>query len=131
MASQNLGKMSRGDTKTVQFTLGAANLPADGVASFEFWFTAKQQVADADLSAQWQKHGAPGNLGAFVIVTQGDPTVPTDAVVTCDILPADTDQLPDYPVALNWDLQVKDANGRITTSASGTLTVVPDITRAE
>lgn len=124
----NLGKMSRGDTKTVQFTLAGANLPANGVTDFEFWFTAKQDVADADLAAQWQKHGTPASLAPFAIVTVGG--LGLDAVVTCDILPADTDTLPDYPVALNWDFQVKDASGRVTTSASGTLTVTPDITRA-
>lgn len=130
--STNLGKMKRGDDKTVQFTLGGAKLPADGVDNFTFWFTAKQQVSDTDVQAQWSKTGAPGNLGDFAIVESGDPATlpPTNAIVTCRLHPSDTEDLPDYDVVLQWDLQVKDAANRITTSDGGTLTVQPDITRA-
>jgi len=129
--STNLGKMKRGDDKTVQFTVDGSKLPVDGLASFTMWFTAKQQVSDLDADAQWEKVGAPGNLGDFTIVAVGDPESfpPTNGVVNCRIRPADTDQLPDYDVVLTWDFQLKDATGLITTSADGTLTVQPDITR--
>lgn len=132
MAKQNLGSMFRGDDKIVQFTLPAANLPSDGVASFSFWFTAKSEVDLPDSGAQFQKLGLPGALGPFTIVTAGNPaaTPPVDAVVNCAIAAADTSSLPDYDVTLTWDLQVRDANGKTSTAASGTLTVQPDVTRA-
>lgn len=132
MASQNLGKMFRGDDKTVQFTLPGATLPSDGVASFSFWFTAKSEVDLPDSAAQFQKMGTPGALGPFTIVTPGNPaaTPPVDAVVNCALAAADTASLPDYDVTLEWDLQVRDGNGKTNTAASGTLTVQPDVTRA-
>lgn len=130
--SINLGKMKRGDDKTVQFTVDGSKLPSDGVASFTFWFTAKQQVSDPDVSAIWEKTGHTGAMGDFTIVAVGNPNSNpvTNAVVNCAIHPADTNALPDYDVVLLWDFQVKDSSNHITTSADGTLTVQPDITRA-
>lgn len=125
--SQNLGKMKRGDTKTVQFTVDGSKLPTAGLTGFQMWFTAKLQVSDSDAVAVIHKVTAD-----FQIKTAGDPNTvpPTNGLVTTTIQPADTSSLPNYDVVLTWDFQLKDGNGNITTSADGTLTVQPDITRA-
>jgi hypothetical protein len=127
--SINLGKMKRGDTKTVQFTVSGATLGASGLTGYTLWFTAKEDVSDADVAAIIERTGSPGP--GFVLVTAGSgPTSPVDAVVTCDIVPADTSGLPDNDVVLTWDFQVESPSGRVTTAADGTLTVQADITRA-
>lgn len=120
MSTANLS-MYRGDTKTLQFTV--SNLPSTGLTGYSFWFTAKEQVSDPDASAVVHKVSAD-----FTVSTPGNDTTP--GVVTCDILPADTSAAPDYDYVLLYDFQVKDSNGRVTTSAVGTLTIHPDRTRA-
>lgn len=118
--STNLS-MFRGDTKLVQITL--SNLTASGLTGYSFWFTVKNDVSDTDAAAVIQKSG-----GDFDVVTTGDATTP--GVVTCKILPGDTDSLPDYQVSLPYDVQVKDSLGNVTTVVTGKLKVSPDTTRA-
>lgn len=120
--STNL-KMVRGDTKVVRVTIDHSTLGAGGVTGFSFWFTAKNDIADADADAVVQK--LPNN---FTVVTEGDAS--TDAVVTCKIVPDDTADLPAFDVPLAYDIQAEDGAGNVTTIASGTLTVSPDVTRA-
>lgn len=120
--STNL-KMTRGDTKVVRVTIDHSTLGVSGVSGYSFWFTAKNDIADADADAVVKK--LPEN---FTVVTAGDAS--TDAVVTCKIIPGDTSDLDDFPVPLSYDIQAEDGAGNVTTIASGTLTVSPDVTRA-
>lgn len=122
MSTVNLS-MKRGDTKTVQFTV--SNLPPTGLTGYTFWFTAKKQISDTDLQAVFEKTSANAD---FTVTTNGSNTV--NGVVTCTINPTDTQNLPDYDVDLLYDFQVKDQSGNVTTSADGTITVSPDVTRA-
>ena len=120
--STNL-KMVRGDTKVVRVTIDHSTLSASGLSGYSFWFTAKNDVSDADAAAVVKKVPADFNT-----VAVGDAS--TDGVVTCKILPADTSSQPDYDVQLPYDVQAEDGAGNVTTIASGFLTVSPDVTRA-
>ena len=121
--STNL-KMTRGDTKVVRVTVSHTTLPPNGLAGYSFWFTAKNDVSDLDTDAVIKKVPAD-----FTTVTVGDDTT-TDGVATCKILPTDTSSLADFPVPLFYDVQAEDGAGNVTTIASGTFTVSPDVTRA-
>ena len=107
--STNLS-MYRGDTKVVQLTI--SGLGASGLTGFKFWFTAKNDYADADAAAVIAKVTAD-----FTVVTNGSDTVP--GVVTVKLLPADTSGLPDYDSQLLYDAQVEDGSGNVTTVATG------------
>lgn len=123
--STNLS-MWRGDTKVVQVTL--SNLTATGLTGFRYWFTAKYDFADADNVAVIQKIGqqaAP--TGDFTTVVIGNAS--TSGVITCQIDPSNTNTLPDYDVQLQYDVQVEDASGHVTTVATGILTVKVDVTK--
>lgn len=114
--------MTRGDSKTLQFTV--SGLPPTGLTGYSFWFTAKNQIADTDVAAVIQKHGAP----PFVVKTTGSDIVA--GVVTCPLAPADTEALPDNVVVLSYDFQLEDSSGNVTTADSGLLTIIPDVTRS-
>jgi hypothetical protein len=112
--------MKRGDTKIVQLTIN--NLPVTGFTGYSAWFTAKNQVSDTDATAVIKKIPVD-----FTTIVVGSDVVA--AVITCKIVPADTNALPDYDVQLAYDAQVEDGSGNVTTVADGTLTVKADITR--
>lgn len=122
MSTTNL-EMKRGDTKTMQFTV--SNLPPTGLTGYKFWLTAKLDISDPDAAAQFQKTSTAGD---FTVPVNGSDT--QAGIVQCTLQPADTSGLPDYDVDLLYDFQVEDQGGAVTTSADGTLTVHPDITRA-
>jgi hypothetical protein len=118
--STNLS-MYRGDTRVVQLTI--SGLGASGLTGFSFWFTAKNDFADADADAVIKK-----TTNDFTVVTVGDAN--TSGVITVKILPADTASLPDYNTNLHYDVQLEDGSGNVTTVATGTLTVKVDVTKA-
>lgn len=122
--STNLS-MWRGDTKVVQVTI--SNLTANGLTGYSYWFTAKSDFADADASAVIHKSGSQATPGDFTTVTLGNAS--TDGVITCQINPSDTSGQPDYDVQLNYDVQVEDSNGKVTTIANGILTIKVDVTK--
>jgi hypothetical protein len=117
--------MYRGDTKVVQVTI--SNLTASGLTGYSYWFTAKNQYSDADLSAVIRKTGSQATPNDFTTVTLGDAV--TSGVITCTINPADTNTLPDYDSQLEYDVQIEDASGHVTTVATGILTVKVDVTK--
>ena len=81
----------------------------------EVWFTVKRKRQDADVDAVIAKS-----------TDQGDITVAGfQATVTIDA--ADTQDLD--PVALYWDVQIVDGDGKVRTVATGRLAVLADITR--
>ncbi len=113
--------MFHGDTPTFSATI--SNLSSSGLAGCELWMTAKRAATDPDSAAVFQKPNA-----SWVIDQTGNASTPGIAHV--QLANADTASLPLYPVALVYDIQLKDASGDIYTIDSGTLTVTPDVTQA-
>jgi hypothetical protein len=101
---------------------GSQPVPTN-VTGWTFWFTVKRYYADPDVLAVSQ---------AITTDSTGNMTI-TDAVngkVTA-ILPAlATLNFPDSPTKLIYDIQGKDGLGKVYTIDSGSITVVPDVTRA-
>lgn len=107
----------RGDTLSFTATVTQSAAPVDLTAA-QVWFTAKHSATDADPGI-FQK-----TIGSGIAVSGTDHNLLT---ITVD--PADTAGL-DAPTTLHWDLQIKEAGGRVTTVAGGTIALAADITRA-
>lgn len=117
--------MYRGDTLDIQIAVTSgvdktgSPKPVD-LTGAKIWMTAKKSVADADGSA------------VFEVTTPVDVVV-TDALggLAEIVVPASlTTSLGDQPVGLYYDIQVRLASGKVQTIEAGTLTVIPDVTRA-
>jgi hypothetical protein len=112
-------RMKRGDSTPFKFQVKDANdVPVD-VTGADFWWTAKDRVADADNVAVIAKTKAGGGI---VVTNQ------TLGQAEVRLVPADTSGFTDNRVLL-WDLQIKDQSGKVQTLDSGKLTVVADVTR--
>lgn len=115
--------MERGDTKELEYTL----LDRDGIPidvsdpDVKIWFTIKRYLSEADSQALWQGTLASGvaAIGAPV-AGKVRVTVPASA----------TSWFPEGIEKLYYDLQVKEADGRLTTREKGLFRVSPDVTRA-
>lgn len=118
--SDNLS-MDKGTTRTVRATI--SNLDASGVAGWDFWFTAKNNLTDDDVDAVIQKVTAD-----FTIVDPGNDTTP--AIVTCEITPIETTGLPDYPTILVYDVKGKKPDTREYKLGGGKLKINPTATKA-
>lgn len=114
--------MYRGDTRYLPFQITDSGGNPLNITGFAIWFTAKRLIADPDPGVFQQTIA-----NAKVVVTNGALGL---GYVRID--PANTATLPDAATDLLWDLQIKStaADTPITTVVRGTLTVVPDITRA-
>lgn len=110
--------MYRGDTRLLDFVITRAGVVVD-LTNATVWFTAKRSLTDADVDAVFQLY-SPSNGVQITGATYGE--------VRVTIPPSATDALTKSE-ALYWDLQVKEANGNISTTASGTLLVKLDVTR--
>lgn len=108
----------RGDTIDLEVIATRDGAPLD-LTGTSIWFTAKRKLKDADENAIAQK-----TLGAGITVTDAEAG---EALVTLD--PADTAALT-KETTLYCDVQVVEASGRVTTVASGTLTIELDVTVA-
>lgn len=112
--------MYRGDTRELVILVNQNGQPVNLDGS-KLWLTAKWYVSDPDNMA----------VIALTSETSGgivfDPLVRGRAVAT--IQPISTRAFPDGPVTLQYDVQMKDVTGKVTTVERGTLTVTPDITR--
>jgi hypothetical protein len=116
----------RGDTIQLPFQVvnRATRGPLD-VTNWTMWFTAKYAVPNPDAQAALaQDNIVDGGLGGIVFT---DPTT-GQGVVTCQ--PIATRGYPDGPVHLEYDMQVQDAEGVITTVELGGMTVLPDVTES-
>ena len=112
-------KLTRGDTKTFEFTVTKERTKAVwNLASHTAWFTAKRKITDLDAEAVFQKTSAAGDI-TFPDAANGRLDVKVE--------PADTSSLTKDEVLL-WDLQIKDASSNVYTVASGTLRVSRDVT---
>jgi hypothetical protein len=106
----------RGDTLTLNFSVTRSGA-AVNLTGATAWFTLKTMLTDADPGV------AQATNGSGVTITtplSGQLTVELPASVTIDIPPGE----------YQWDLQVKEASGRISTAASGQAYVEADVTRA-
>lgn len=113
-------------TKAI-FTVPVQNIPPPNaspysLAGVRIWVTVKNYVPDPDAAAVMDLDNQA--LGGVTIIsaTQGTFSVTGPAQATI--------QFPDSPVPLEFDIQLKTATGEIYTIERGTLTVLPDITRA-
>lgn len=115
--------MERGDTKELEYDLvDGDRLPIDTSAvGVKVWFTIKRYLSDHDLQALWQGTLTSG-IAAVGLASSGKirVTVPADK----------TAGFPEGIEKLYYDLQVKDAAGRIATVEKGLFLVSPDVTRA-
>jgi hypothetical protein len=127
-------QMSRGDT--LLFTLQVLqppplppSTPSDGIqlptniTGYTMWFTVKYYVTQPDSQAVWQSGNVLPLTG--IIFTQ-----PLSGIAQVTMPPIATRRFPDGPVALVYDVQIKDTAGNIFTVESGTITVNPDVTSA-
>lgn len=108
--------VKRGDTIDLEVTAARDGSPVD-LTSADLWCTGKRKLKDADEDAIFQK-----TLGDGIVLI--DPEEGT-ALVTID--PADTAVLTKQTTVYT-DIQMIEASGRVTTIASGTLTVELDAT---
>lgn len=109
--------VTRGDNFGFAGTATLSDSPYD-LASCTLWFTAKNKYTDLDVDAVFQK-----TIGDGITVTN-----PTQGLFTVSVLPADTADVSRVKTILYWDLQLKDADGKIFTIASGNLIINPDVT---
>lgn len=95
-------------------------VPLD-ITGFTIWFTAKGEFPDPDNRSVSQLDNA--SVGGITVLSAnpGKFKVQMPALATRDF--ADSD------VVLQYDIQIEDAGGRVTTIETGTLTVSPDVTR--
>jgi hypothetical protein len=108
------------------FTVPAGQQPPPNSAPVDLtgakiWFTVKNAVNDPDRAAVVSLF-TPSSGVAVLIAAQGTFSVTGD--------PNTFAAYGDMPVDFVFDLQLKEASGRITTIETGTLVVTPDVTRA-
>lgn len=116
-------RMARGDSDILELRItkedGSA-LDPPGLTIFEdARFTAKRRISDPDTDAV-----IAVSLGQGLEIDSED-----DDLFLIEVAAADTDDLPDRISRLVWDVQVTDEIGPHTI-ASGTLIVVPDVSRS-
>lgn len=116
----------RGDTEEIDYDLldrDGAPLDLSGVNA-RAWFTVKAYLSQADSQAVHQATILNGGIvprdGGNLATGRVRVTIPSSATLN----------VPDGVVKLYYDLQVKDAQGRITTVERGLFFVDPDVTRS-
>jgi hypothetical protein len=119
--------MYRGDTYAfdIQVTKRSAGSEIgvpENITDWKLWFTAKRTYSDWDSMAAVRLSSEPNDGIIFIDPVNGKAEI--------TIPPVKTVGYPDGPVVLVYDVQAKDTNGRIFTVEGGTLTVIPDVTRA-
>lgn len=103
----------RGDTLRFEIEhLDANDAPID-ITDYSFFLTVKKDIEDADVDADAQ-------------VSQDTPTDPTNGKTIIELTAADLDGLVG---PYSYDLQMKDADGRIATPLYGTITFLKETTR--
>lgn len=118
----------RGDTIRIPFQIVDRDTAAAiNIAGWTFWFTAKFALANPDKQAGISQDNIsptpPGNGGIVLVnASLGQGVVTVQPVVTrC---------FADGPTEMDYDIQVEDTGGIITTVERGCIVVVPDVTRS-
>ena len=113
-------EIHRGDTASFTTTILDGNDAPLDLTGKTLAFTAKRDKADAQADAIIAKTTGAGITHA----TQSELTL---GQATITILPDDTEDLPTYSVALDYDIELTNGADTYTTEA-GTLTVSADVT---
>lgn len=122
---------SRGDTWTLKVQVtqlpdgapdGAFGVPVN-ITGYKIYFTVKRYITDPDAYAVFQSNSA--DLTNNVTITDA-----LNGKVTCKMPSSKTVNFPDGQVVLLYDVAVIDLAGNVSTVDSGTVTIVPDVTRA-
>lgn len=113
---------NRGDTIELQFDIVDQynyNTPIDvTTGGCKVWFTLKDQVSKPDSMALWQGTLSAGIVQLYV------------GRVKVDVPATATQYVADGVTKLYYDLQLKDASGRISTLEKGLFELSPDISRS-
>ena len=117
-------QLIRGDHRTLQVVVtDTDDQPLDLTGATLRW-TAKRNLEVDDDEADIRKSTEVGEGGGITV------TNPAAGQAEVSLVPADTASLPPQPLRLLYDLQLTEPDGTVTTVASGTAQVRPDITRS-
>jgi hypothetical protein len=108
----------RGDTEHLRVTVTDADGDTVNLTGADAWFTVKRRVADPDDRA-----AIALRMGAGIEVEDAP-----GGVLIVTLTATETDDM--VPGVYRYDVQVRDANGRISTVADGRLVLRSDVTRA-
>lgn len=108
-----------GDTVLFDLAITRDGLPVD-LTGATLWFTAKRSPADVDADAVFQK-----STGSGISVSDA-----AGGLARVTVAPTDTSTLSNTDQTLECDVQLKEADGTVTTVARGQLILIPQITRA-
>ena len=115
--------MYRGDSYVFDVQVfGDDGCTPQNIAGWSVWFTMKFYTADPDSRAVAQLTSA---LGGGIVITN-----PSIGQARVTVPPSATALFPDGDVTLVYDVQVRDLLGNIATVERGSITVIPDVTRA-
>lgn len=110
--------MKRGDTLVIDLTV-TRNAAAVNLTGASLWMTAKTDFSGAD-PGQFQK-----TVGVGITITNA-----AGGLAQIVVAPADTDAVGATTTTFKYDIQLKEASGRVSTIQIGLLTVEPDVTRS-
>ena len=110
--------MIRGNSKLFAFPLTNSDGDPIDLTGATVTMTAKAAYTDTDAAAVFQKTEADG----ITVVSA------LNGVITVDLDPADTSSLTGKVNRLIYDIQVQDADDRVSTPVRGKLVVQPDVT---
>jgi hypothetical protein len=110
---------TRGDTVVLSGSVTFGGDPYN-LAGATIWCTAKSRFTDADEDAIFQK-----TIGSGIVIVNA-----AAGLYTITIDPADTVDLAKVKNILVYDVQLKDADNKVFTIASGNLIINPDVTNA-
>jgi hypothetical protein len=113
----------RGDNKSWTLTLTRNLTPVNLVSGTELFFTAKNSLLNTDEQAII----SIDNIGTYTTGSIAISAPTTLGIATISLFPIATLKLL-VPVTLQYDIQLKETSGLITTVAIGTLAVTPDVT---
>lgn len=121
----------RGDTFTLKVQVtqlpdgapdGTFAIPVN-ITGYKIYFTVKRYLTDPDAYAVFQSNSA--DLTTNVTITDA-----LNGKATCKMPASKTVNFPDGLVVLLYDVTAIDLSGNVSTVDSGTVTIVPDVTRA-
>lgn len=116
---------TRGDNRTIPFTVYDANDALVDITGSSVWFTVKELYADTDSAAKiTKKNTAAGGGDSQIALTD-----PTNGEGEIYLIPSDTTSL-DANEEYIYDLQVKLPSGKTYTAKNSTMTLLADVTRA-
>jgi hypothetical protein len=113
----------RGDTKTWTLTLTRGSLPVPFPTGTRFWFTAKNSLLDSDDQAIIAIDSASTFTTGSIAITSTSL-----GTASLSLFPPATINL-NPPITLQYDIQLKEIDGTVSTVAVGTLAVTADATQ--